>query len=211
MPELYEQQPKLESIGLRSFLIRLHSDLFRIHNKTMTYAAYFPDHLLPIEKMVMALEDRRFMTHAGIDLKSVTRELVKALMLRRHGGASTIDMQFVRTATGYKDRTIARKVYEVLLSATIQFRYSKIVILRSYISCAYFGSHLIGADSASAELYGVQSVDLDFQQASVLAAMLVYPRPLSPTAEWDARVRRRAKYGMAVYVANKKRLDKFPV
>jgi len=156
--------------------------------------------------MVIALEDRRYFRHAGVDLASVVRELVKAISFRRHGGASTIDMQFVRTATGYKKRTFGRKAYEVLLALLIQYRYSKIVILRSYLNCAFFGSRLIGADRAARSVFGVRADDLNVEQAAFIAAMLVYPRPLAPPANWQLRVRKRADYGMAIHIAHKQRL-----
>ncbi len=52
--------------------------------------------------MTIAIEDRRFFYHPGVDVLSILRETIKALKGRKHGGASTIDMQFVRTVTGYQ-------------------------------------------------------------------------------------------------------------
>src|SRR5260370_30708064 len=127
---LFRQQPVLHSFGLRQALIKVHADLLFIHSRVDKWAAFYPSELTPLERMVIVLEDRRFMKHPGFDPKSVVREFFKALTFRRHGGASTIDMQFVRTVTGYKELTITRKLYEMLLSILIQYRYSKIVILR---------------------------------------------------------------------------------
>src|SRR5665213_972627 len=121
--KLYEQRPKLVSNWLHEALLRIHEDLLTIHASVDQWAGLYPDTLTSLEKMVLVLEDRRFMTHAGIDLPSVARELSKAILFRRHGGASTIDMQFVRTITGYRDRKIARKLYEMLLTVLIQYRY----------------------------------------------------------------------------------------
>jgi membrane peptidoglycan carboxypeptidase len=207
---LVEQEPKL-ALGIRPMLVRVHRDLLTIHARAATWSAYYPTELTNLEKMVIVLEDRRFMRHSGIDWTSIARETSRALTFQRHGGASTIDMQFVRTATGYKDRTLTRKLYELLLSRIIQFRYSKIVILRSYLRCAFFGSHLTGADRVARELYGAWSAsDLDLDQAAEVAAMLVYPRPLNPTEGWSRNVRRRAGYGKRVYVRNKQSFDKVP-
>jgi membrane peptidoglycan carboxypeptidase len=161
--------------------------------------------------MTLILEDRRFFDHRGIDTKSAIREISRAITFRRHGGASTIDMQFVRTATGYRQKTIRRKLYEIFLVFIIQFRYSKVVILRSYLACAFFGSHLFGANRASQTLYGRDADNLTIDEAAELAAMLVYPRPRSPTPAWELKVKRRARYGIRIYVANKERFDKLPV
>lgn len=207
--ELFKQPPKLRLFGLRSALIKIHRDLLLIHSRVKVWAALYPSELTPLEKMVIVLEDRRFMKHLGFDCKSAVREISKALTFRRHGGASTIDMQFVRTVTGYKELTIWRKLYEILLSLLIQYRYNKVTILRSYLRCAYFGSRMIGADRASKQMFRVAADALSDDQAAMLAAMLVYPRPLSGHAAWALRVRRRANYGMSIYIANKERFDKF--
>ena len=119
-------------------------------------------------------------------------------------------MQFVRTSTGYKERTLGRKFYETFLAVIIQFRYSKIVILRSYLACAYFGSHLRGVKAAAKKVFGKNANELSIEEAAFIAAMLVYPRPFHPTAQWESRVQRRADYGQRIYVANKERFDQVP-
>jgi membrane carboxypeptidase/penicillin-binding protein PbpC len=98
----------------------------------------------------------------------------------------------------------------VLLAIIIQFRYSKVVILRSYLNRAFFGSHLIGADRAARSLFGSDPDSLSLENAALLAAMLVYPRPQVGGDAWLGRVRRRAEYGVRVYVGNKKRFDQLP-
>lgn len=210
MKPLYEQEPKLKLIHPREALIKIHLDLFKVHANVSPWLAYHPETLTPLEKFVLVLEDRRFLSHRGFDGKSVLRESLRAFTFRRHGGASTIDMQFVRTSTGYKQRTLRRKAYEIFLAALIQFRYSKIVILRSYLACAYFGSHLRGADQAARKIFNKPANDLLDEEAAFIAAMLVYPRPLCPTSEWHSKVQRRADYGKRIYFANKKRFDQHP-
>lgn len=204
------QEKKLQSFSIRNALICIHKDLFRIHRRILSYSDSCPEELTNLEKMILVLEDRRFFDHVGVDTISSVREVMRALTFQRHGGASTIDMQFVRTATGYKSRKISRKLYEIFLAIIMQYRYTKIVILRSYISCAFFGSHLVGASRASNAIWGKDPEVLDLDQAAFLAAMLVYPRPKSDNSIWEARVQRRANYGMAVYRANKKRFEKLP-
>lgn len=207
---LRDQEPKLRIPRPRDALIKVHSDLLTVHQHISEYAAHHPAALTNLEKLVLALEDRRFLKHCGVDLRSSVRETLRAVLGRKHGGASTIDMQFVRTATEYKQKTLKRKLYEIFLAVLIQFRYSKIVILRSYLSCAFFGSRLKGADSVALKLFDCLAEDLTLDQAAEVAAMLVYPRPLSPTEEWESKIKRRAGYGKRVYVANKERFDQLP-
>jgi len=210
MKPLFAGKPKLKIWRPREELIKIHLDLFAIDSKILSILAYYPPAMTNLEKLTLVLEDRRYLFHYGIDLKSVLRETIRAITFRSHGGASTIDMQFVRTCTGYRERTFRRKLYEMLLAVIIQFRYSKIEILRSYLRCAYFGSHLRGANATAQVVFGKNAEDLSVDEAAVVAAMLVYPRPRKPTEEWTLRVGRRADYGKRIYIANKERFDQLP-
>jgi membrane peptidoglycan carboxypeptidase len=171
------------------------------------WAVYYPEELTTFEKLVLVLEDRRFFRHGGVDPIAVLRETLKLLTLRKHGGASTIDMQFVRSTTDYKERTLRRKLYEMLLACLIQFRYSKITILRSYLGFAYFGWNLRGADRASRAILGKNTSELDLKEAAFMASMLVFPYPKIQTADWTRKISRRANYIEAVYIRRKKRFD----
>jgi membrane peptidoglycan carboxypeptidase len=169
---------RIQALNLPSFrglLIAIHRDLFVIDRYALVYVTNEPISIA--EKMVLILEDRRYFNHPGIDVIACGRELLRAVTRRRHGGASTI-MQFVRTATGYKERTLRRKLYEMVLAMIIQFRYSKPEILRSYLACAFFGSGIFGIDRASQNQYGKNSSELTLPEAAFIAAMLVYPKPL---------------------------------
>lgn len=171
----------------------------------------WPDRLLLVEKMILVSEDRRFLRHNGIDYRSCVREALKAITGRRHGGASTIDMQFVRVGTGYYDHNIRRKLYEMLLALLIQWRCSKIQILRSYLSIAFFGSHIDGMPNAAMEMFSKSSLEsLTPQEAAVIAAMLIYPRPQVPTEVWTDKVNSRARYLLAAYPRFEQRLEKLP-
>jgi membrane peptidoglycan carboxypeptidase len=207
---LRDQRPKLDLFHPRDTLIRVHLDLLDVHARVYQHLAYYPDELTYVEKITLALEDRRFFAHHGVDLKSALRELVRALTGRRHGGASTIDMQLVRTATRYRELTLTRKVYEMLLAVLIQFRYSKIVILRSYLQCAYFGWNLRGEVAAAKRVFGKHPSGLTLDEAAVIAAMLVYPHPRYQNGKWQSRLQRRADYGKRIYVSHKQRFDKLP-
>ncbi|WP_197277689.1 biosynthetic peptidoglycan transglycosylase [Novosphingobium sp. KN65.2] len=154
------------------------------------------------------LEDRRFFDHVGIDWRRLIREAFKAMTFRKHGGASTIDMQLVRTATGYRNRNIYRKSYEILLSYMIQFRYSKLEILRSYLSIAYFGTGIKGCEEASMEMFGKRSSELEVHEAAQVAAMLVFPKPRTPSAEWEKKHLRRSNYIEFVYWKCENRFNK---
>jgi membrane peptidoglycan carboxypeptidase len=191
--------------SLRKPLLKIHRDLFAV----ATFVTSINDHprLNKFEKYVLLLEDRRFFRRGGVDLKAIARETLKMLARRRHGGASTIDMQFVRTATGYKQRRWKRKLYEIFLASIIQYRFSKIIILRSYLDNAYFGSGLKGAWRASQKHFDKEIEELTEEEACELASMLVYPRPLFPTESWRAKIARRSSYGLSQMRVNKDIFD----
>jgi len=207
---LWGSKPKLRFRGIRKRLLALHADLFDIDAQVKRPSSYYSSEITPLEKMIIVLEDRRFFDHFGVDFRSIIRELAKLMTFRRHGGASTIDMQLVRTITGYKELTFQRKIYECLLATIIQRRYSKIRILRTYLNCAFFGSHLIGASKASELMFRVAPDHLSNEQAAFIAAMLVCPRPTHPTEQWQSRIQRRANYGYSIYINNKDRFDQHP-
>ena len=171
----------------------------------------FPTQLSIVEIMVLISEDRRFFQHRGFDVRSMFRELLRLLTFRRHGGASTIDMQLVRTITGYRERTLRRKLYEIFLAWLIQFRFNKFEILRSYLDRAFYGSHLKGIRAASRKMFAKYPDALSIEEAAEIASMLVYPRPLSPTTAWERKIKRRANYIIRLYPAMKKRFEKLPV
>ncbi len=182
----------------RRFLVDLNMDLSYISSKMSDCDSYgeFSD----LEYYVMALEDRRFISHCGFDIKAFVRELTKKVKGRKHGGASTIDMQMVRTITGFKDLTVYRKLYEILLSWLVNFHFTKKQIIRCYLRNAFFGSHLIGVEKASFAMFGKAPSMLNRDESAFVAAMLLRPKPLSPKVEWFGIVNSRASYAQSARV-----------
>ena len=195
---------------LRCTLLSLHRTLLRVQN-----ACEYVDQsaaLSRVEKMVILLEDQRFLNHVGVDGRSIIREAWKAVTGQRHGGASTIDMQFFRTASRRYERTGRRKLREAFGALIMQKRYTKVQILRGYLEIAYFGTGLRGVSEATLALYpGRNPEDLSWEQAAMVAALLVYPKPRLININWSTKVRRRADYGLALYARRKKQLDQISI
>lgn len=189
-----------------TWLVKLRSDLSRIDQNVRPLPHSPTATLTALELMTISLEDRRFFYHPGVDVPSIAREALKAFKGCKHGGASTIDMQFVRTVTGFRALTFKRKIYEAFLALVIQFRYKKLEILRSYLACAFFGSGLVGANAAAQRIFKKNADRLSIEEASFISAMLAYPRPLDGLPRWEQRARRRAAYAVAVLASRKRRL-----
>lgn len=175
----------------RNILIDLNRDLLTISEYMSEYDDYCE--LNDLCYFVMALEDRRFFRHCGFDFFSFIREAFKAVRNKKHGGASTIDMQLVRTITGFKDLTVYRKFYEVILAVLLNFKFSKKQIIMCYLRNAFFGSRLIGAEKA-ASFFNKSVCELTVDESACLAAMLLRPKPLIPSDKWFESIRVRALY-----------------
>ena len=199
---------------LRSSLLGVHYAILTIQDELSAIES--DPRLTDFEKLVILLEDRRFFRHYGIDWLSICREVLHAILGKKHGGASTIDMQLFRTASDRYERTFRRKVREFVGVLVLQRKFSKLAILRTYLQIAYFGTGLTGALAAVRELFPhaadeydwkLDSSKLTLDEAAQLAALLVYPKPRLPNVNWSAKVRRRANYGLALYAAREKALD----
>jgi membrane peptidoglycan carboxypeptidase len=194
--------------SLRRWLITLHLDLLSIHERC--HHDYLDGELSLLEELIVVLEDHRFFSHFGVDVWSLFREIFKATVGQSHGGASTIDMQLVRTITGFKERTLKRKCYEMLLAVLIQQRYDKWTILRSYMRVAYLGHRLKGFDTAARAVFGKSTYGLNFTEAAELASMLVYPRPSNEVLSWRLKLERRKSYAEVIYPRYKESFKKLP-
>jgi membrane carboxypeptidase/penicillin-binding protein len=188
---------------IRYLLIKLNRDLDKI---SIHCPSYHSESIAeqPIHRMVLLLEDKRFFKHRGVDVWSLAREFFRMVTFQRYGGASTIDMQLVRTITGYKERTIRRKLYEMILARLIQYHATKWQILEAYLHEAYFGTGLTGVIAASGECYNKRPKQLTNDEAAFIASLLVYPRPRHENVQWKARITRRARYALELHARPKK-------
>ena len=187
-------EPTYETI--RKVLLSIHSTIFDIQEQLWYLDSEEP--LSPFEEYVVALEDRRFFNHNGVDYRSVFREIRNLFALRRVNGASTIEMQLFRTLSGRYERRLGRKLLEFVAAKAYQRKFSKVQLLRSYLLIAYFGTGLIGSEAASAKVFGKRSNRLRGNDAAQLASMLVYPKPKIINSHWQTKILRRAQYGRLI-------------
>lgn len=142
-------------------------------------AADVPDHL---KQAVIAIEDRRFYTHIGIDPKGILRAAWRNWQSggTREGG-STITQQLVRLMFLSPEQSMRRKVQEALLSLWLERQASKDEILLRYLNTAYFGSGAYGIDAAARRYFGKATKDLSLSEAAMLAGLVRAPSQLAPT------------------------------
>jgi len=137
-----------------------------------------------IPQAVMAIEDRRFYSHFGIDPMGLGRALLGNLTSGRFSqGGSTLTQQLAKNLFLKPDRTIERKVQEVLLALWLEQKHTKDQILEMYLNRVYFGSGAYGVEAASRRYFGKSARDVTLSEAALLAGLLKAPSRLSPARD----------------------------
>ena len=147
---------------------------------------------LYLAKAVVAIEDRRFYEHYGIDPKGITRAALNNVSGSDVEGGSTITQQLARLRYLSPERSLRRKVQEAMLALWLEARLSKDEILAQYLNSVYFGAGAVGADAASRRYFGKSVYDLDLAQSAMLAGLIRAPSALAPSRNLQA-ARRRAR------------------
>lgn len=133
---------------------------------------------------ILAIEDRRFYRHPGIDALGVLRAVWANMS---HGGlregGSTITQQLVKIVYLSRDRTLKRKLQEALLALWLERKYGKDEILAWYLNEVYFGAGAYGIDAAAKRYFGKSARTLDLTEAAVLAGLVRAPSSLSPSRD----------------------------
>lgn len=136
---------------------------------------------------LVAIEDRRFYEHSGVDWKGIARALTGNLSDGgTQQGASTLTMQLARKLFLTDERTYSRKVREAVLASRMDKRLSKDKILELYLNEVYFGAGAYGIDSAASVYFGSDPDKLELWQAALLAGLVQAPSSLSPLVDKKA-------------------------
>ncbi|WP_230558609.1 transglycosylase domain-containing protein, partial [Sphingomonas segetis] len=139
----------------------------------------------------VAIEDRRFYRHWGIDPRGIARALVADVKGGgMHQGGSTITQQLAKTNFLSRDRTIKRKAQEVIIAFWLEGWLTKQDILSRYLSSVYFGDGVYGLRAASHHYFNRDPEDLSLAQSAMLAGMVQAPSRLAPTHNLDGAQKR---------------------
>ena len=166
------------------------------------------DELPPyVPDAVVATEDRRFYSHFGFDIISFTRAMVVNLWHRRYvQGGSTISQQVAKNLFLTPNKTIKRKVQELLLAFWLEYRLTKEQILTLYLNRVYLGAGTYGIEAASQKYFQKSSRDLNLLEAAIIAGMLKAPSRYNPIAS-EEKARDRAEVVLDNMVKNDKITD----
>ncbi|MGQ9779660.1 MAG: transglycosylase domain-containing protein [Bacillota bacterium] len=134
-----------------------------------------------VRDAVIAVEDARFYTHRGVDLRAIAR----AAWADIRGGAfleggSTITQQLARNALLTRRKLLIRKIREAFYAMAIERKYSKDQILEFYLNQVYFGHGAYGIQCAAKTFFGKEAKDLRLEEAALLAGLLKSPKYFDP-------------------------------
>ena len=129
----------------------------------------------------MAIEDRRFYEHLGIDPIGVSRAIFRDLTgTNGIEGGSTLTQQLAKNLFLTRERTLSRKIQEAILALWLERRYSKDQILELYLNRVYFGSGAYGVEAAAQKYFGKSARFVTLSEAALLAGLMKSPTKLAP-------------------------------
>ena len=144
-----------------------------------------------VPRAFIAIEDRRFYQHYGIDPYGIARALVaNVLHMGVAQGASTITQQLAKNLFLTQERTITRKLQEMLLALWLEHKFSKAQILQMYLNRVYFGAGAYGIEQAAQRYFGKSARRLTLAEAALLAGLVKSPSRLAPTRDFRAAEKR---------------------
>ncbi|MCL5439182.1 MAG: penicillin-binding protein [Patescibacteria group bacterium] len=133
-----------------------------------------------LQNATIAIEDKDFYRHGAIDLRGITRALYSIVFHKELQGGSTITQQLVKNSLLTPERTITRKIKEVILSFATESLYSKNQILEMYLNQAPYGGTAYGVEAAAQTYFGKHAKDLTLAEAALIAGLPESPTTLSP-------------------------------
>lgn len=158
-----------------------------------SYGKWLDSHEIPdvMKEAMIAVEDRRYYSHPGIDPIGLARAVwTWGTGDRRLGATSTITQQLARNLFLNSNRTVDRKVREMILAMALEAKFSKEQILELYLNKVYFGGGAYGIDSASRRFFSHPASELSVGEAAIIAGLVKAPSRYSPTADVDRAVSR---------------------
>ncbi len=134
-----------------------------------------------LPKAFVAIEDRRFYHHFGIDPLGISRAVLHNVTGRGGAqGGSTLTQQLAKNLFLTQERTLSRKVQEAILAVWLEHKYSKDQILELYLNRVYFGSGAYGVEAASRKYFAKSARSVTLSEAATLAGLMKAPTKLAP-------------------------------
>ena len=182
--EIPKRPPSVLILGLNGTTLATRGDMGGAAIPLRELAPYAPNAFI-------AIEDRRFYAHHGVDPWGILRAAAADVLHRGAAqGGSTITQQLAKNLFLTQERTITRKLQEVLLALWLEHKFSKQQILDLYLNRVYFGAGAYGIEAAAQRYFGKSARHLSLPEAAMLAGLVQSPSRLAPTRNPDGAERR---------------------
>jgi penicillin-binding protein 1A len=182
--EIPKRPPSVLILGLNGVTLATRGDMGGAEVPLRELPDYVP-------KAFVAIEDRRFYSHHGIDPWGILRAGVRDVLHRgATQGGSTLTQQLAKNLFLTQERTVTRKAQEAVLALWLEHKFSKAQILELYLNRVYFGSGAYGIEGAAQRYFGKSARKLTLPEAAMLAGLVQAPSRLAPSRNPDGAERR---------------------
>jgi penicillin-binding protein 1A len=182
--EVPKRPPTIEIVGTDGRPLIMRGEMSGTDVSIKELPPYLP-------KAFVAIEDRRFFSHSGVDPIGLIRAAA-ANVLRRgvSQGGSTITQQLAKNLFLTQERTLWRKMQELVLALWLERKFSKTEILELYLNRVYFGSGAYGVEAAAQRYFGKPAREVKVAEAAMLAGLVKSPSRLAPSRNPNGAERR---------------------
>lgn len=169
--------------------------LYEIHGEEKRTVVPFSEISPYFKKATIAVEDKDFYSHEGVDLRGIIRAVWRDIITGdlRQGG-STITQQLIKNSILTRERTLTRKIKEWILAIELEQKFSKDQILEMYLNQIPYGSNAYGAEAAAQTFFGKPAKELTLGEATILAALPKAPTYYSPYGTHKEELKSRQGY-----------------
>ena len=133
-----------------------------------------------VQQATISIEDKDFYRHGAIDIRGMTRAAFSTLFKQKLQGGSTLTQQLVKNSLLTQERTIPRKIKEIILSFATEIIYTKNQILEMYLNQSPYGGPAYGIEAAAERYFGKHAQDLNLEESALLAGLPQSPTTYSP-------------------------------
>jgi penicillin-binding protein 1A len=172
--EIPKRPPTIEITGFDGSVLATRGEMPGANVSLKELPPYLP-------KAFIAIEDRRFYSHYGVDPLGIARAAVANVLHRGVSqGGSTLTQQLAKNLFLTQERTLQRKLQEVELALWLERKHSKLEILELYLNRVYFGSGAYGVEAAAQRYFGKSAKNVTLAEAAMLAGLVKSPSRLAP-------------------------------
>jgi penicillin-binding protein 1A len=172
--EIPKRPPTIEIVGVDGSVLAQRGEMAGANVALKDLPPYLP-------KAFIAIEDRRFYSHFGVDPFGILRAAVANVLHRGVSqGGSTLTQQLAKNIFLTQERTLLRKLQEAELALWLERKYSKNEILELYLNRVYFGSGAYGVEAAAQRYFGKSAKNVTLSEAAMLAGLVKSPSRLAP-------------------------------